>query len=155
MKSNKKLLKDIHEGLSTMSTHAVLRSALIAKKLGINTTDLECLEILLNNGTMSAGELGARARLTTGAVTKMIDRLENIGFLERDFQKLDRRKVFVKLNMETVKAKVFPLYASIAENMEESLSKFSLNELELISNFIQLSIGVSQADLDKLGMKSS
>jgi len=153
MKPKKNVLKDIHDGIKAMSTHAVLRSGLIAKKLGINTTDLECLEILLNNGTLSAGELGEKARLTTGAVTKMIDRLENAGFLERDFQKSDRRKVFVKLNTENVTNKVFPLYASLAQNMDNALSKYTIAELELVSNFIQISLKISQADLETLSVK--
>ena len=56
---------------------------LAAQRLGVNETDLHCLNIIENAGGVTAGELAAESGLTTGAVTGVIDRLERKGFARR------------------------------------------------------------------------
>src|SRR4051794_41979814 len=56
---------------------------LAEQRLGVNETDLHCLNIIENAGGVTAGELAAESGLTTGAVTGVIDRLEKKGFARR------------------------------------------------------------------------
>jgi DNA-binding MarR family transcriptional regulator len=145
-----KKIEAIGDLLKIMSTHSTLRSTLIANKLKINTTDLECLEVLMRLGKTTAGVLSAETKLTTGAVTKMIDRLEKVGFIKRHFEKSDRRKVFIELEMKTVAKKVLPLYMSLGTEVANHLNKYSEAQLELIVDFLSSSIKISQVDLQKL-----
>lgn len=66
---------------------------LVAARLGINRTDLRCLDLLHETGTMSAGPLAVGSGLTTGATTRMLDRLERIGYIRRLPDREDRRRV--------------------------------------------------------------
>ena len=50
--------------------------------LGINRTDGRCLDIVQRLGQITAGELAHESGLTTGAVTAVIDRLEQAGYLQ-------------------------------------------------------------------------
>jgi DNA-binding MarR family transcriptional regulator len=145
-----KKIKAIGDLLKMMSTHSTLRSTLIANKLQINTTDLECLEILMRLGKTTAGVLSEETKLTTGAVTKMIDRLEKVGFIKRHFEKSDRRKVFIELEMKAVSKKVMPLYMSLGIEIANKLNKYSESQLELIIDFLSSSIKISEVDLQKL-----
>ena len=145
-----KKIDQIGELLKIMSTHNTLRSNAIAEKLGINTTDLECLEVLMRLGKTTAGTLSKETRLTTGAVTKLVDRLEKAGFAERMFDKADRRKVFIVLNMDNIAEKVFPLYQSISAEVEKLLLKYTSEQLTVISDFLSESIRLSSEDLSKL-----
>src|SRR5262249_36746560 len=52
-----------------------------ADRIGINSTDLNCLNILSFSGHMTAGELAKATGLTTASITGAIDRLEEAGFL--------------------------------------------------------------------------
>src|SRR4029450_7222494 len=52
---------------------------LAAERLGVNRTDLHCLNTIENAGGLTAGELARETGLTTGAVTGVIDRLERAG----------------------------------------------------------------------------
>src|ERR1700744_2093138 len=52
---------------------------LMSQLLGINRTDARCLDILDQHGSMSAGDLAEASRLTTGAITAVLDRLERAG----------------------------------------------------------------------------
>ena len=64
--------------------------------LGINRTDARCLDILEQDGSMSAGALAQESRLTTGAITAVIDRLERAGYARRVPDPADRRRVLVE-----------------------------------------------------------
>jgi DNA-binding MarR family transcriptional regulator len=69
---------------------------LLAEMLGINRTDARCLDILEQHGSMSAGDLAAASRLTTGAITAVIDRLDRAGLARRVPDPSDRRRVLVE-----------------------------------------------------------
>ncbi|WP_406282268.1 MarR family winged helix-turn-helix transcriptional regulator [Embleya sp. NBC_00896] len=67
-----------------------------AKACGLGATDLYALNTLDLVGAMTPGELGARTGLTTGPTTRLIDRLEEAGYVRRTPAPDDRRKVIVE-----------------------------------------------------------
>lgn len=67
-----------------------------AKACELGATDLYALNILELVGAMTPGELGARTGLTTGPTTRLIDRLEEAGYVRRLPSADDRRKVIVE-----------------------------------------------------------
>ncbi|MGW5485622.1 MarR family winged helix-turn-helix transcriptional regulator [Streptosporangium sandarakinum] len=67
-----------------------------AKACALGATDLYALNLLELEGPMTPGVLGARAGLTTGPTTRMIDRLEEAGYVRRVPSPDDRRKVIVE-----------------------------------------------------------
>ncbi|MFF2008100.1 MarR family winged helix-turn-helix transcriptional regulator [Streptomyces sp. NPDC058195] len=67
-----------------------------AKAVGLGATDLYALNILALDGAMTPGELGRRTGLTTGPTTRLIDRLEQGGYVHRAPDPHDRRKVIVE-----------------------------------------------------------
>ena len=69
---------------------------LVCQLLGVNRTDARCLDILDQQGSMSAGDLAEASRLTTGAITAVIDRLERAGYARRVPDPSDRRRVLVE-----------------------------------------------------------
>src|SRR6266702_2767623 len=50
-------------------------------RIGINATDLNCLNILSFSGHMTAGELARATGLTTASITGVVDRLEEAGYV--------------------------------------------------------------------------
>src|SRR5215472_13296401 len=55
-----------------------------ADRIGINATDLNCLNILSFRGEMTAGELARETGLTKASITGVTDRLEEAGFVRRE-----------------------------------------------------------------------
>ena len=146
----KKIKEEINQQLAVLSTLAVMRSQIVADKLGINSTDLESLEVLSREGKATAGSLAKHTGLTTGAVTGVIDRLVRSGFVARELDPKDRRKVFVVLNMKKLSEEVFPLYDSISSSMNNLLGEYSEQKLDIIMDFLKKAISVGQKDLEKL-----
>jgi DNA-binding MarR family transcriptional regulator len=67
-----------------------------AKAVGLSGADFFGLNIIALCGSVSAGELAERTGLTSGATTRMIDRLEAAGWVRRVHGTQDRRKVMVE-----------------------------------------------------------
>lgn len=70
----------------------------VADRLGLNRTDMRCLELLFGPSAtpLSPGELAVAAGMTTGGVTTAIDRLERAGYVTRERDSVDRRRVTVR-----------------------------------------------------------
>src|SRR3954451_11546977 len=73
---------------------------LAARRLGVNVTDLDCLNVIERRGSLTAGELATEAGLTSGAITGVIDRLERAAFPRRTRDPDDRRRVTVAVTPE-------------------------------------------------------
>ncbi|HVS95529.1 MAG TPA: MarR family transcriptional regulator [Puia sp.] len=100
----------------------------IAGESGLNATDAECLDYLMEMGPSTAGALMKASGLTTGAITSLIDRLERRGFVKRSADANDRRKVIVSLIPER-KAAITARYGRLAAAVQGQLSSYSKHQL--------------------------
>lgn len=108
--------------------------AAAADRLGINTTDLNCLNIVGLNGPMTAGELARTTGLTTASITGVLDRLEESGFVRRERDSRDRRRVVIHLNFERARD-IGAVFAPVVKAWREALSAYTDDELKLIRQF--------------------
>jgi DNA-binding MarR family transcriptional regulator len=79
-----------------LSTGRAAFTQVVAEQFGLAATDVECLGLLSSNGAMPVGQLGELTALTTGATTRMVDRLEQAGYVRRVADPTDRRRVIVE-----------------------------------------------------------
>jgi DNA-binding MarR family transcriptional regulator len=107
--------------------------------LGVNRTDLRCLELLLRREAAMPSELGTALGLTTGSVTAMLDRLEKLGYLTRSPDPTDRRKVVVRITPEAAR-RAYEIYGPLAgEGAETIAATYTAEELELVLDFLRRS----------------
>src|SRR5262245_65949795 len=69
----------------------------VAIRFGLSESDIETLEELIDIGASTAGKLSEVTGLTSGAVTRVIDRLEQAGYVRRVPDPTDRRRVIVEV----------------------------------------------------------
>ena len=124
----------LEQALRDVSGTGVLFSQAAAERLGLNSTDLECLGVIAS-APATAGELAQATGLTTGAITGVIDRLERAGYARREHDKVDRRKVRVRAQAEAL-AKTAPIFEPMRRASAEVLSRYSDAELALILDFL-------------------
>src|SRR2546430_1487431 len=103
-----RMLSDLARSAQRAATDGILFHQAVADRLGLHISDLRCLNILLETGSVPAGEIGERTGLTTGAVTRMVDRLERAGYVRREPDPTDRRRVIVSPGAEQM-GKVGPV----------------------------------------------
>ena len=82
----------------------------IARKAGFSGTDHKYLGFFLQKGKLTAGELAKLTELTTGAVTGLIDRFEKKKLVKRQYDKADRRKVYIVPDSEKIMNILQPFY---------------------------------------------
>jgi DNA-binding MarR family transcriptional regulator len=127
---------------------------LAADRLGVNHTDLHCLNAIENAGGLTAGELAAEVGLTSGAVTGVVDRLERAGFARRVPDPADRRRVKVEVTPDFY-AVAEQIWGPLAAEWEASLaSRFTAAELTRINEFLRLTNEVAKRHLDRLAEES-
>ena len=106
--------------------------------VGLNPTDIGSLCLLLLHGPAPAGRLAGLTGLTTGAVTGVIDRLEAGGFVRREVDPADRRKVIVVPDRERVDRDLFPHFPSLEMAATDRFyDSYTVAQLELIAGFLR------------------
>jgi DNA-binding MarR family transcriptional regulator len=106
-----------------------------ADRIGINATDLNCLNILSFSGHMTAGELARATGLTTASITGVIDRLEEAGYVSRERDPHDRRRVVVTLALDQALRNVASVFLPMLRDWREMAARYSDDELRLIVDF--------------------
>ena len=147
--TRQQLVARVGEQVRRMSAQSVLISKTVASRFGLNTTDLECLDLIYLRGHASAGELAKATGLTSGAVTALIDRLERSGYVERTDDPTDRRRREVRIKADAVRP-IQAVYEPMQQRMFELWSSYSVRDLELISDFIGRSTDVAVACTEAL-----
>ncbi|SDS78112.1 MarR family winged helix-turn-helix transcriptional regulator [Microlunatus soli] len=87
---------DAHDVYRRYLSAVVLHGQASANAVGLGATDLYAMNLLALGGSMTSGALARRTGLTTGATTRLIDRLEKTGHLRRVIDPADRRKIMVE-----------------------------------------------------------
>ncbi len=130
------LVKEVLAGFQRSSGQSVVLSQIIAEKSGLSPTDLESLGFLEQEGPMTAGRLAQLTGLTTGAVTRMIDRLESAKYVRRRDDPADRRRVVVELNRARLK-EFEQYYAPMTAESVTILDRYGDKELELVARLLR------------------
>ncbi|HSS83606.1 MAG TPA: MarR family transcriptional regulator [Reyranella sp.] len=135
--------------LRRSSAAGVLHGQTVARRVGVNSSDLECLDLILMSGPSTAGEIARHTGLTSGAVTGLIDRLERLGLVERTADPADRRKVLVRVREDRI-GPIAQLYAPLEKAMQSLLAGYSKEELKVLIDFAERSGGVLLARVSEL-----
>ncbi|MFE9277310.1 MarR family winged helix-turn-helix transcriptional regulator [Paenibacillus glucanolyticus] len=118
-----------------LGTRTVLYQQQVASSLGLYNNDFISIDILHEKGPITAGELSKLTGLTTGSVTALIDRLEKSGYVRRDNDPKDRRKVIIVPLYED-KEDVSETYLKLYASMMDLASSYTEEELDLITQFL-------------------
>ena len=135
-------------GRETTRLSTVFRNA-IAERLGLTVSDLECLDYLADVGSATAGQVAERTNLTTGAVTSMLRRLQQAGYVTAERDPADRRRVIVTLRPERI-AELERPYERFAERAQRLIEGYSVDEVLLLVRHYDRMQAMYLAELDRL-----
>ena len=145
-----RLIEALGREMQKLIAEVVLFNQAVADRLGMNPTDLQCLNMLLEAGPVAAGRLAEETGLTTGAVTGVIDRLERAGYAWRERDPNDKRRVIVHPLPDRAGREIEPLYASIGRTFAEMCSRYDEGELALILDFVTRSHPLNREETARL-----
>lgn len=137
-RKREELLWELKEESSKSTLDGLRFFQAVAERSGMNLTDLQCVAILASTGPITAGQLAETMGLTTGAVTGVINRMERAGYVQRDKDPGDGRRVVVRPVMEELERSGVGFFGSREGALVEALlSEYDDHELALILDFMR------------------
>ncbi len=107
-----------------------------AAAAGLSPTDWYALSLLDRTGRLTATELGQKTGLTSGSVTRLIDRLEHAGRVRRIADGEDRRKVIVEASpMAFAEGEIDELVNPARALIAEVFSRYTSEEQAILFRF--------------------
>ena len=108
----------------------------VADSIGVNRTDMRCMDVIQREAPVTAGRLAEATGLTTGAITTVLDRLERAGLARRVRDEKDRRRVLVEAT-ERALAGAAEYYGDHMELGERLYRRYTVEQLELLLGFVR------------------
>lgn len=119
-----------------------------AARIGVTVTDMQVIESLTTSGPMTAGQLADLTGLTTGAITGMINRLEEAGLVRRESDPADGRRVIVRLNPDTDQIRgISSGFDAVGKALGEQIARYDDEQLALIVDFLQRSNAATRQEI--------
>ena len=116
------------------AARVVLFHEAIAENIGLHVTDVKVLR-LLGEEAMTPGQLIEHTGLTGAAVTALVDRLVAAGYVTRERDDEDRRRVTVRAVPAKIR-KLDRLYDAYGAEMSKMLSQYDAKEFAVIETFL-------------------
>ena len=136
MSTRKQLGEQIAYVMQEVIASAVLTNERIARSIGLNVVDFQTYGVLLRNAEpMTPGQVSQATELPSSTTTRVLDRLEAKGLVERRPDAGDRRKIWVHAKPFDDE-RVMAAYAEIVGQMELVHAGFSVAELQTVLRYL-------------------
>jgi DNA-binding MarR family transcriptional regulator len=135
---------------SELNARAIMFHHAVGERMGLSATEHKAADILRRFGPMTAGELAAQTGLTTGAVTGLVDRLEKDGFVLREHDKHDRRRVIIKPAARGKFNEVQDLFTPLRKHLSDILATYDEKETAAIADFASRAAEVFRNETQRL-----
>ena len=146
--SHGELLAEVGREMPGQAGSAARLSIAIAHQLGMALADVQCMG-LLTAGPSSPSELAEQLGLTTGAMTKVLDRLQQAGYVTRTADPADRRRITIAADPAGL-AELAAYYTPIGVQMSRHLAGYTAAELETILAFIRAGRQAAEGEIARI-----
>ncbi|WP_275006892.1 MarR family transcriptional regulator [Promicromonospora iranensis] len=117
---------------------------------GLSAADHKALGVIRRDGPMSARELADLTGLTAGAVTGLVDRLEDAGYARRTRHETDRRRLVIEATAPA-SPQVKEAVAEMQEAMTLVTEQFSADELAVVARWVTLTTATMREQAARVG----
>jgi len=122
-----------------------------AARLGMTVTDMQVIDLLESSGPSTAGQLADLTGLTTGAITGMLNRLEETGLVRRERDPNDGRKVIVRLERgKDEMHKIGPIFDSLWKAWDVLASDYDDEQIAFLLEFLKRSNALARQEIARL-----
>jgi DNA-binding MarR family transcriptional regulator len=122
--------------LMRFSTQMHAASSRFAVRRELHPTDVTAMAVLAAAPRpLTAGELAAELELSSGATTRLVDRLERVGHLAREVDPEDARRRLVSVT-PTARATAGAYFGQLGDRVDEVFATFDADEQAVITRFL-------------------
>ncbi|WP_030239495.1 MULTISPECIES: MarR family winged helix-turn-helix transcriptional regulator [unclassified Streptomyces] len=131
------------------AAYALFNQAM-ADRLGLHPTDLQCISLLgLEPEPLTTGEIARLTGLTSGSATRLVDRLERAGLVERKPDPQDRRRSRISLTARRA-PEADAAWDEPGRAFAGVLDDFTDEELAVIERYLHRATQVGSAQAEQL-----
>jgi DNA-binding MarR family transcriptional regulator len=136
LSTRKQVGEQIADAMQEVISSAVLTNERIARSFGLNVVDFQTYGVLLRHDEpMTPGQLSRLTELPSSTTTRVLDRLESKGMVERRPDPADRRKVWVHA-LPFEDERVGAAYTEIVRQMDVVHTGFTVAELQTVLRYL-------------------
>lgn len=137
------------DALRRFIAQAIAAHEAVAARLGINATDLRSLDLIGSEPEMTPSRLAELTGLTTGAVTGILDRLERAGFVRREADPADRRRILIRVDPQRV-AEMTALYQPLIDRVVEVSRDWGPELRDNLGRYLDAFAGTLASEAERL-----
>jgi DNA-binding MarR family transcriptional regulator len=126
----------------------------VGDQLGLGPTELEFMDAVARRGPVTPGWLSSASGLSPATVTGILDRLEKDGWIRRERDVEDRRKVLVSVNTQRV-PEMFRIYGPMLGRYAEILKSYNEKDLQLLLKFMRQVRDAGDDAVDEIRMRAT
>ena len=149
-KEREELLRELEEENRKSTLDGVYLLQAVAERSGMNLTDLQCVAILTTTGPIPAGQLAETMGLTTGAVTGVINRMERAGYVRREKDRSDGRRVVVWPVLEELERAGAGFFGSPGGELDALMSEYDDRDLGVLLDFMRKANTVTREEISSI-----
>jgi DNA-binding MarR family transcriptional regulator len=146
---NRESIDSVLRSLRRVNLQGSFFGQTVAIRFGLSESDIEALEVLIDTGAATAGRLSELMGLSTGAVTRVVDRLEQSGYVRRVPDPADRRRVIVEVVPEKVAA-IQTTLSRIGQAGATEIGNYTEAQLALIEDFLTKMAAITREEATTL-----
>jgi DNA-binding MarR family transcriptional regulator len=113
----------------------------MSERLGLSSGELLALAHLSVDGPLGPSELARRLRMTSGAMTALLDRLAERDFVVREPHPTDRRRVVVRLT-KSGRDRIFDQVHGMADKVVELSGRLGAEDRRVVVGYLEALSGV-------------
>lgn len=146
---NARLDQLLTEAIPNWAILVVQLNNLVAERLGVTDTDVQCLHVLGQHGPTTPSVLAQYVNLTTGSASRMIDRLVAAECVRRVADPKDRRRVLIEPTQNGLD-RVRDAYTGLIDRTRDDLDPFDDRELDTLLRFMRTAEHSTAAEIRAL-----
>lgn len=145
----RRLTTRIKGSLRDVRSQLALLNRQVGARLELKDGDLDCLDLINNEGPISPSALASRAGLHPATLTGVLDRLQRAGWIVRERVSADRRAVTVRSLPDRL-GEMYGLLNGMNTAVDDLCADYSPAELELLAGFLERVAGAGRQATDAL-----
>ncbi|MEV0393563.1 MarR family transcriptional regulator [Polymorphospora rubra] len=133
-----------------LSTAMILFHTNLSKRVGLGPTEEKVLDLVHRHGHPSVRDLAEQTGMAKNSISDVLDRLERKGFVIRQPDPSDGRKVAVVATEEGA-ARIRDLFVGMMTQLDQLNAEYSAADLALIAGYQRRAAAIQEAEGRRLG----